>query len=356
MAEFLVCHINVARGYRGGERQTELLIRELAKRRVPQALICRKSQPLSRRLLDVDVEVRQVSGNPLGVVLASGGAELLHVHEGRSVYAAWFRHRFKGTPYVITRRVNNPIREHRWAHKAYRGAARVAAVAPQVADIVKAWDPAINVTVVHSGSSGLKADAEAVRNIRAQWPDKFLVGHVGALDNSQKGQQYIIEVARECAQSRPDLHFVLVGGGDDEEYLRDLAGPLENLTFTGFVENVGDFLGAFDLFILPSNREGIGSILFDAMEQKLAIVASRVGGVPDIVHHNENGLLIEPASTGQLLDAIFRLRDDAAMRTRLGEAGMRIAADFTARAMCEKYLEIYGEALGRRPDEIVSEA
>lgn len=347
MAEFVVCHVNVARGYRGGERQTELLIRELAKRGVPQALVCRKAQPLSRRLLDIDVEVREVSSNPFSIVSACGRAELLHVHEGRSVYAAWIRRCFGGAPYVLTRRVNNPIGEHYSAHRAYRGAARVAAVAPQVADIVKAWDPAINVAVVHSSSSGFEVDAEAARKIRAQWPDKFLVGHVGALDNAQKGQEFIIEVARRCAHEHPDLHFLLVGGGDDEQFLRELAQGLDNVTFTGFVDNVGDYLSALDLFILPSNREGIGSILFDAMEQQLAIVGSRVGGVPDVVHDNENGLLIDPASPSQLLDAILELRDDAAMRSRLGQAGKRLAANFTASAMCEKYLEIYGETLGR---------
>jgi glycosyltransferase involved in cell wall biosynthesis len=348
MAESVVCHINVARGYRGGERQTELLIRELADRGITQAIVCRRSQPLSIRLRDVDIDIRVVSGNPLGVAFACGGSEILHVHEGRSAYAAWLRHRMAGTPYILTRRVDNPIRNHRWAHKTYRGAAVVAAVAPQVADIVTAFDPQINVKVVHSGSSGLHSDPAVVAKIRARWPGKFIVGHVGALDNAQKGQEYIIEVARACAQAYPDLHFLLVGGGDDEAQLRDLAGSLKNVEFTGFVENVGDYLGAFDLFILPSNREGIGSILFDAMEQRLAIVASRVGGVPDIVHHDENGLLIDPRSPDQLLDAIVRLRDDAETRTRFGEAGRRISAGFTAGAMSEKYLEIYSQTLGRK--------
>jgi glycosyltransferase involved in cell wall biosynthesis len=253
------------------------------------------------------------------------------------------------TPYVITRRVNNPIRDHRWAHKTYRAAASVAAVAPQVAGIVSAWDPEINVTVVHSGSSGLGSDPESVTAIRSRWPNKFLVGHVGALDNAQKGQEYIIEVARKCAELRPELQFVLVGGGDDEAVLRDLAEGLDNISFTGFVENVGDYLASFDLFILPSNREGIGSILFDAMEQRLAIVASRVGGVPDIVHHNENGLLISPGSPEQLQQAILRLCDDRELRRRMGEAGFRIARDYTASAMCEKYLKIYTQTLGQLP-------
>ena len=345
MSEIVVCHINVARGYRGGERQTELLVRQLAIRGISQILICRRSQPLSQRLRSVNVDIREVSGNFLGVALAAGGSDLLHVHEGRSVYAAWLRHRFAGTPYVITRRVNNPIRDHRWAHKTYRAASKVAAVAPQVAEIVSRWDPAIDVTVVHSGSSGLTVDDANVRDIRSRWPGKFLIGHVGALDNAQKGQEFIVEVARKCRHSNPDVHFVLVGGGDDEAMLREKAGDLGNLTFTGFVDNVGDYLAAFDLFILPSNREGIGSILFDAMERELAIVASRVGGVPDIVHDGENGLLIDPGSPDQLLAAIVRLKGDPSMRSRLGEAGKRIAANFTASTMCEKYLAIYREII-----------
>jgi glycosyltransferase involved in cell wall biosynthesis len=138
-----------------------------------------------------------------------------------------------------------------------------------------------------------------------------------------------------------------VGGGRDETFLRELAGPLSNVTFAGFVDNVGDYLGAFDLFILPSNREGIGSILFDAMAQRLAIVASRVGGVPDIVHDEENGILIDRASPQQLLAAILRLRADDDLRIRLGKAGAAVAARYTAAAMCEKYLDIYSRALSR---------
>lgn len=347
MSDTEICHINVSRNYRGGERQTELLVRALDRHGVSQALVCRRSEVLSRRLRDIAVDIREVSGNPVGVAMACGRAQLIHVHEGRSVYGAWLRHFVSGTPYVITRRVNNPIREHRLAHRSYRCAAAVAAVAPQVADIVRDYDPLINVTVVHSGSSGLRADPDAVRELRARWSGKLLVGHVGALDNSQKGQEHIISVARQCVVQYPDLHFVLVGGGEDENELRAMADGLPNITFTGFVENVGDYLGAFDVFILPSNREGIGSILFDAMEHRLPIVASRVGGVPDIVHENENGFLIDPASPDQLLSALLRLRADPQLRRELGSAGKKIAANFTAEVMCMKYLELYGTALGK---------
>jgi glycosyltransferase involved in cell wall biosynthesis len=253
-----------------------------------------------------------------------------------------------GTPYVITRRVNNPIRNHWFAHRAYGRAACVAAVAPQVADIVRAYDPRITVAVVHSGSSGLPVDPETVAVIRSEFADQLIVGHVGALDNAQKGQEFIIAAARELERSAPDVHFMLVGGGADEAMLKTAAAGLENLTFTGFKNNVGDYLAAFDLFILPSNREGIGSILFDAMEQGLPVIASRVGGVPDIVHHEENGLLIDPASPDQLREAILRLRAEPELRRAYGARGRELAKDFTSEAMWRKYLTLYESVLETR--------
>jgi len=222
----------------------------------------------------------------------------------------------------------------------------VAAVAPQVAEIVRAYDSAIPVRVVHSGSSSLPVDRARSAAIRAPFVDKLLVGHVGALDNDQKGQEFIIAAARQLERSHPDVQFMLVGGGEDEALLKAAAAGLANVTFAGFVDNVGDYLAALDIFILPSNREGIGSILLDAMEQALPVVASRVGGVPDIVHHGENGLLIDPASPEQLRDAILELREDPDLRRAYGERGREFAKDFTGEAMWRKYLALYESLIG----------
>ena len=138
---------------------------------------------------------------------------------------------------------------------------------------------------------------------------------------------------------------MLVGGGDDEEMLKLAARGLPNVIFSGFVENVGDYLAAFDLFILPSRREGIGSILLDAMGQALPIVASRVGGVPEIVHHEKNGLLIGSERPDQLQDAICALAGSPEVRRSMGKAGKEIARQYTADVMARKYLELYKTAL-----------
>lgn len=345
---FTIAHVNVAKTYRGGERQTELLIRELGSSGLRQVLVARRGGPLAERLRDGPAEVRTVAGHPFGVMLAVNGADLLHVHEGRSVLAAYLRWVASRTPYVITRRVNNPIRESWVSHRAYRAAACVAAVAPQVADVVRGFDGTACLRVIHSSSSTLRVDPERVAAIRAAHAGKFIVSHVGALDNAQKGQEYIIAVAREIRVSHPDVQFLLVGGGEDEELLKSAASGLPNVTFVGFVHNVGDFLEASDLFVLPSNREGIGSVLLDAMDRALPIVASRVGGVPDIVHDGENGILIDPARTDQLRDGILLLRGDPELRRKLGERGRDFAKSFTATVMASKYLDVYRYVLGRQ--------
>jgi glycosyltransferase involved in cell wall biosynthesis len=341
----LIAHVNVARNYRGGERQTELLMRELHARGIRQRLVTRRGSLLADHLADAGIEVREVSGHLPGVAAATRAADLIHVHEGRSVYAAYLRHLMSGTPFVATRRVNNPIRDHHFSHLAYRAAARVVAVAPQVADVVRAFDPRVKLSVILSSSSGLKADAEEARAIRKRAGDGFIVGHVGALDNDQKAQDTIIAAARLLEHDYPDVHFLLVGGGKDEAMLRDLAAGLTNLSFAGFVANVGDFLAAFDIFILPSRREGIGSILFDAMEHSLPLVVTPVGGVPRIVFEDQNGYLIEVDEPAQLADRIVRLRADPDLRTKMGATGRQMAVGHTPPDMAEAYLKIYESIL-----------
>lgn len=272
------------------------------------------------------------------------GVDVVHSHEGRSVYAAWLRNEVSGTPYVVTRRVNNPLRRSWLTRRAYVRASAVASVAADVARIVRELDGRIRSCVIHSSSSGLAVDAARVKSIREAFPGKWIIGNVGALDNAQKGQEYIIEVARRLQTSHSELAFVLVGGGDDESMLRGLAAGLPNVTFEGWADNVGDYLEAFDLFILPSNREGIGGILLDAMDRALPIIATRVGGVPEIVHDGENGMLIEPGDPDALQAMILRLYEDPGLRREIGENGREFSRDFTADAMAEKYMELYRRA------------
>tara|TARA_Y100000817_G_C16861532_1_gene545970 strand:+ start:3248 stop:4306 length:1059 start_codon:yes stop_codon:yes gene_type:complete len=344
---FTIAHINTSRGFRGGERQTELLIEGLQGSGYKQILIARKNRQLARRVKkNVDVEVREVSSGHLSVALACSNADILHVHDGRSVYGAYLNSLISRTPYIITRRVDNPISNHWFSRQAYRSASTIAAVAKQVANIIKQFDPSLKPKVVHSGSSNLITNETNIKKILSDYPkNSFLVGHVGALDNNQKGQEFIIEVARDLQISHPDIHFLLVGGGDDEAMLKKMAAGVSNLKFIGFVNNVGDYLAVFNIFILPSRKEGIGSILLDAMAMKLPVIACEVGGVPDIVHNNLNGYLIESERPDLLKEAILSLYNQPQLCAEFSKRGSEIAVDYTADIMCKKYLKIYQSIL-----------
>ena len=204
---FTIAHLNLARGYRGGERQTELLIRGLAGKDINQVLIARPNGMLAPRISDLDVEVRPCIGL-LSALMATRGTDLVHSHEGRGVYAAFARNLISGTPYVITRRVNNPLKRRWLTRLAYRRAVAVAGVSTEVANIVKRYDERIATCVVHSSSSHLPVDKDNAQSIRSLLPGKWIVGNVSALDNGQKGQEYIIEVAREFSVSHPDVGFM----------------------------------------------------------------------------------------------------------------------------------------------------
>ncbi|MGB5621645.1 MAG: glycosyltransferase family 4 protein [Gammaproteobacteria bacterium] len=343
-APWRVCHVNLARGFRGGERQTELLIRELAARDVAQRLVSRQGEPLCARLGDVPgLELRPGRGI-LAAARSIGKPDLIHVHEGRSLRSAWLNNLITGVPYLVTRRVLNVPRRHGLNRLMYRRAAAVTVLSDAVGQSLRQLDAAIGYRITPSAASGLCATR--IDDLRDRWGGAFVVGHIGALDDADKGQLQIIEIARLLREFRPELRFVLVGGGEDETLLRDAASDLPGVVFEGHSERVADCLAAFDLFLFPSRREGLGSILIDAMSFGLPVVATRVGGIPELIEDGRNGRLLEAGDIGGLARAITDLIRDPDARARVGDANRERAGAYTAARMTERYLALYQELTG----------
>ena len=338
----LICHLNLAPTFRGGERQTELLVRALAERGMVQRLVVRKGHVLAERCADVDMlEIREAAANPVSFGLAARGADIVHAHDGRTAYSALLANLLYRIPYVITRRVvpnkpNTLIRS-----MAYRKAAKVVAISGAVVDALHRWSPDLEPAVIPSANAGFEANDEAVAAIRAKRPGKVLIGNVGALDHSHKGQSTIIQVAHRAASERPDWHFLLCGDGRDEQRFREEIGDLENIELVGWVDNVGDYLASFDLFVFPSLHEALGSVLLDVLQFGLPVVASNVGGIPGIIEDGTNGLLVEPENPGALFAALARLIDHEDLRNGMGERNVELARSYTAEAMADAYERLY---------------
>jgi len=345
-SETLLCHINIAHGYRGGERQTELLVRELARHRWRQRLVVRNGNPLATRCADVpQLDIVEVAGHPLAAALAVPRGSLVHAHEARSIYAAWLGSRLKQAPYLFTRRVDNPLRPSRFRDAAYRRSGSVVAVSRAVAGEISKRYPDLVCTILHDAATNLASDEAVSRAIRRRYEGKTLIGHVGALEQDQKGQMTIIEAARAAASARPDWHFVLLGQGRDETRFRAAMRGLGNIELVGQVDNVGDWLGALDFFVFPSLHEGLGSSLLDAMSFGLPIVASGVGGIPEIVDDGVNGLLVPPGNADAFFNALAALADDPDRTRRMRDANRQKATDFSPRRMAESYEAAYRDVL-----------
>ncbi len=344
--ELEICHVNLAAGYRGGERQTQLLIEQLSARGYRQRLVARRTGELASRCAGITgLDVRQCASQPLLAALAARGAGILHAHEARAIYACWLASRLSGAPWLLTRRVDNPFKDSFLRDRAYRQATRRVAVSQVIRRQIESRYPGFEANVVPDAHADLAAGHAVPAALAQRYRGKSVIGHIGALDHSHKGQGTIIDAARLAATRYPDMRFVLVGDGRDEDRFREQAAGLDNVEFAGYVTEVDDYLSVFDVFVFPSLHEGLGSTLLDAMSFGLPVVATNVGGIPDIIEDGSNGYLVEPEEPDALLAAVRRILDDPAQRAAIEKTNRDKAAAFSPAAMADRYADLYAQMI-----------
>jgi glycosyltransferase involved in cell wall biosynthesis len=166
----------------------------------------------------------------------------------------------------------------------------------------------------------------------------------------EKGYRHLLDAAARIQRTKPGVHWMLMGGGELEDELASQARRLglgSQLHFVGWREDVADVLALGDLFVLPSEREGFGRVLVEAMAMGKAVVATTAGGIPEIVLDRETGLLVPPAAPAPLADALVGLLDDPRHAARLGAAGRaRALATFSLDAHADGVARVYADVLG----------
>jgi glycosyltransferase involved in cell wall biosynthesis len=338
----VICHINLAKGFRGGERQTQLLINELSKLGWRQRLIVRKESALPETVAGVEsLQIVEVASNAVAAGFATRGCQLVHAHEARGIYAGLLGRWLFRIPYLATRRVPNLFSRSPLRDLAYRGAARIVGLSRMIATLVEQQYPDTQCEIIPSAHADLARQHQRDPAFVEKYRGKTVIGHIGALHREVKGQHNIIDVARRWQDRHPDVLFVLVGSGKDGAEFKQLAKGLTNIEFAGQVKNVDDYLDLFDIFVFPSLMEGLGSILLDAMCFGLPIVASGVDGIPDIIEDGANGLLVEPDNPEQLGAALERLLGDKALQEKMREENLAKSGRYSAEAMAASYDALY---------------
>jgi glycosyltransferase involved in cell wall biosynthesis len=185
--------------------------------------------------------------------------------------------------------------------------------------------------------------------------DAFVYGTVGRLAET-KGQGVLLTAFARVHEKYPESWLILAGEGRLESELRALAAELnihERVVFLGYRTDIPEVLKACDVFVLPSIAEGLPGALLEAMATGIPVIASRVGGVPEILNNPELGMMISPSSVGELTTAMERLGSmDEVERNDIGKAlRERVHVEFTKEkmisVMAREYIAVMNEPMGQ---------
>lgn len=181
--------------------------------------------------------------------------------------------------------------------------------------------------------------------------DCLVAGFVGRLE-PVKGPQYFIRAAIKVLEERQDVRFLLTGEGglrrglEEEVSVRGLA---DKIIFSGWRENIPEIMSAMDILVLPSLNEAVGIVLIEAQSLGIPVVASNVGGIPEVVQDGQSGLLVDPADPDLLARAMLRLLNDPGLRKSMSVSGSDwCRGRFNAQVMTDKVAVMYKEVLDEK--------
>ncbi len=205
-------------------------------------------------------------------------------------------------------------------------------------------------TLYHGPDADSIARAAGSDGLRAEFGIPDGVPIVGTIANfkSHKGYPFLLEAAAKVREALPDVRFICVGvGAEEEESRRDAhdRGLDRTVIFTGFRSDAIRLASAFDVFALASLHEGLPIALVEAMALGKPSVATRVGGIPEVIEDGRHGFLVAPADPDALSDRILRLLSDAPLRARMGGEARTRSARFDLRRAVRRIEQVYAEVL-----------
>jgi glycosyltransferase involved in cell wall biosynthesis len=284
--------------------------------------------------------------------VGSLGADILCTHDYRSSVLGRLSGVAADVPWVAFSRgmVREGLKMDLWQAlevRAIRGADRIVAVSGGQAVVLRNKGvPQPLIETVHNAAlsaatPGAQVDWQAEFGIA---PGAQIITAAGRF-TAEKGQRDLVLAARELVAAAPDAHVVLFGDGalrEDCETLARESGLAGRVHFAGFRSNVQDYLQHADVVVNPSLSEGLPNVLLEAMSMGRAVVATAVGGVPELVVHGSSGLLVPPAAPSALATALLSVLHDQALRMRLGRAALeRVTTEFTFAGQARHLLRVY---------------
>ena len=359
-------HIDTARTWRGGQNQvlvTVLGLRALGHRTF---LVAHPEGELRRRAAEgADLlglapmtEMDLGAAWRLARVVRRLRPEIIHAHDPHGVAMAALALSMSTytpkPPLVASRRVDFRMKGNALSRWKYRQVDCFVCASDAIRRmVIDDGIPASRAVTVHEGIDVGRIEAAPAAKVHEElWLPHHapVVGNVAALV-PHKGQRHLIDAAHLVVREVPDARFVILGEGELREGLERQVREhhLEkHVLLPGFRVDVLGCLKGFDLFVMSSVTEGLGTSLLDAMACGKPIVATDAGGIPEVVDHGVTGTVVPARDPRAMAGAIVALLRDESRRQKMGQAGLaRVKAGFTVERMVAATAKVYARAAGK---------
>jgi L-malate glycosyltransferase len=351
-----VLHVDTERGWRGGERQTLWLARELAQRGYVSPIAARPGEPLAERAAEVALDVVDCAPRSeidlaaawrLRNVIRERAIDVVHAHTAHAVALCATATLRTSVPMVVARRVDFPLRDNAGTRWKYGRAAVIVAISRAVAAVLKrSGVSAERIRVVPDGvdihRSVQRASCDTLAALGVPAGAKLVV-QVAQLVGHKDPVNFVRAISR-ARENVPNVHGLMVGDGalraEVENEIRVL-GLQDVVHLAGYRTDADALLAAADVATLSSREEGMGSVLLDALAFGLPIAATRAGGLPEVIVDGESGLLADVRDPAGLGDAIVRLLTNAGLRERLSANAAARANEFSVERMTDRTISVY---------------
>lgn len=346
----------------GGEQHVMDLTRGLIERGHELHLAVRPNSPLQTELTELPIHWHELklrnaldifSAKRLSKLIAEHNIEVVHAHVARDYPMTGLATKNLPVRFFLTRHHFNPIKSSALYEAAIRHAMKLIAVSETVRrELAKAF-PTMQAKIevipnwLRTTTPLSRTEARQHFGIKRRWA-LAVIGQITPL----KRQDLWLEAVRLLTENTPCEHveFFIIGTANPEDSayeanLRDTAsaiGLADRVHFTGFVPDLPNYLAAFDIVVAPSENEGFSLAAMEAMNAGCAVVASQVGGLTEIIAHNQTGRLFQPGNAEMLARELHLLLSDDALRNRLATAGQtNVRARFDRQRILDRIEALY---------------
>lgn len=352
-----IVHLSLHNPWRGGEQQAVYLYQALKNEVEEQTILCLENSDMAKYCADHQIPYKPIASVSIPQILKvkrfieKAPFDLIHIHDSKAhTFFALMAVAGLKVKAIVHRRVDFPVKHNFLSKRKYNLPQIVAYIC--VSDAVKqillpSLKTNVDVFVLHDIIDMQRFKNEASKQyLRTKYTipvSNKIIGNIAALAD-HKDYFTFVDTAEIVLQKNIPATFIIIGQGPLESEIRNYIAKkklADKIIMTGFLPDITQILPEFDIFLMTSKTEGLGSGILDAMCCRVPVIATKAGGIPEIIYDGENGLLADVGNPKELAKQIEFLLFNPKIYEKLVVNANKFVTNFTPEKMAQKITAIY---------------